>query len=129
MKFDKISYRHLEWVSSNAVRPRILVIWPRITFSQLLYNQPGLLRNFRRKQEEAEIVGVEPVENNGVDPEWTVVQRVIAKCVGCLDSITTIQFTFRETHNKEVSYLVKWENLPYADCTWETVEGEDVHVP
>ena len=65
VKYVGISYRHVEWVSSNA----------------LLCSQPGMLRNFRKKAEEAGADDAEPLENFGMDPEWTVVQRILAKHV------------------------------------------------
>jgi hypothetical protein len=41
--------------------------------------QPSLARHFQRRQEELGQDGSEPAENNGIDPEWTVVHRIIAK--------------------------------------------------
>ena len=39
----------------------------------------NMLRNFNRRQEELMLNEVEPAENFGIDPAWTLVQRIIAK--------------------------------------------------
>lgn len=47
----------------------------------------------------------EPAADTGMLPEWTVVDRVIAS---------------RRTRDGGADHLVKWKELGYDECTWES---------
>lgn len=56
---------------------------------------------------------------NGVVPEWTRVERIVAAKGG------------DGSPNDDTKYLVKWEVLGYQECTWEAAEdlaGEEVRL-
>ncbi|XP_017072248.1 chromodomain-helicase-DNA-binding protein 3 [Drosophila eugracilis] len=106
IKWHNMSYWNCEWIAE----------W------KLLVLYPMMVRTFQRKSDMEEPPKFEEFEDeegdlqerfysNGVKPEWLIVHRVIK-------------------HTKEpdgsTTYLVKWRELAYTECTWEK-ENDDIH--
>lgn len=54
------------------------------------------------------------IVHHHLTPSWRVVQieRVVSQT----------EMEVNEGEEPVTKYLVKWEGLPYAECTWETME-------
>eukprot|EP00803_Ostreobium_quekettii_P001086 evm.model.scf_853EXC.5 EVM.evm.TU.scf_853EXC.5 scf_853EXC:28406-44371(+) len=104
VKWKRYSYIHCSWDR-------------RATLCQL----PGYKRvlNYMRTQdersslrsgvsrEEIEVLDVEEAMEAQLVEEHKQIERVVAE---------------RRTVHDELKYLIKWQGLPYAECTWETSE-------
>lgn len=85
------SYRKTQWVPGK----------------DLWEHKAQLLRNFLHRRN---VIGADEDEDdrnagivNGVNPDWMVIDRVIAQ----------------DGKGADLDYLVKWCSLPYSECTWE----------
>eukprot|EP00659_Diplonema_papillatum_P022450 gene22450-34389_t len=101
VKFKRLSYHHLEWLSESAVDD--LHRGPKGCTTKLQHYKTRV-----EKEEAAQknrIVRKKPREPELFDPANLEPEKIVQKHVGS---------------NKTVSYLVKWAALPYDQATWET---------
>lgn len=98
IKPEGVSYKHCEWLTIEEVESR---------FGENGINRCNRFQNKRVEVEEENeaLWGGEPF-----DPSFQEVERVIAKTIS------------DENGARVVKYLVKWSELPYSECTWETPE-------
>jgi hypothetical protein len=95
-----MSYRKAEWVPGK----------------ELWEAKPQLLRNFLHRRTTAGTDEDEEGERsarvvNGINPDWMLVDRVIAQ----------------RGRGADLEYLVKWCSLPYSESTWEAAQHLSHH--
>eukprot|EP00004_Rigifila_ramosa_P009475 TRINITY_DN2104_c0_g1_i2.p1 TRINITY_DN2104_c0_g1~~TRINITY_DN2104_c0_g1_i2.p1 ORF type:complete len:1491 (+),score=355.43 TRINITY_DN2104_c0_g1_i2:89-4474(+) len=90
VKWKGRSFVHAEWIPEERANAM----------------NPTIVRGFWAKWEPEDMAVKEAEEGLvcGIRPEWLIVHRVVA-CRRVKSSL---------------EYLVKWKELPYEDCTWET---------
>ncbi|EFJ11544.1 hypothetical protein SELMODRAFT_158748 [Selaginella moellendorffii] len=91
VKWKSKSYMHCSWVTQAAL-------------DKAIKSYPGIrlrLMNFNRQ---SELKLEDEEEKVPVKPEWTTVDRII---------------DYRKRSGKD-EFLVKWKELGYEECTWET---------
>ncbi|BHF73229.1 choline dehydrogenase 5 [Sparganum proliferum] len=116
VKFQDMSYWKCEWVSElqlDVFHPIML----RVFFKKYDMEEPpppedGSTYRGRAREKVPDPQNLEErFYKWGVRPEWLQVQRIIDHRVG---------------RGGKDWYLVKWRDLPYDDCTWEELLGNEV---
>jgi hypothetical protein len=106
IKPEGVSYKHCEWLAFQTIKER--------------FGEAGTAKilRFENKRLEIEEENEELWGGEHFNPAFVDVEKVIAKGVE--------DVPLENGQLKRVTkYLVKWSDLPYTECTWETIEDVD----